>query len=177
MDGLILQKLAGGDRRSIGRSNEIVADVLDDPSLFESVFNGMLTDDPIVRMRSADAVEKITAMHPEYLQPFKKNLIHQVARINQQEIRWHVAQMLPRLELSPEERDETVKILIGYLDDRSRIVKTFSMQALADLAEKEAGLRFRVILLIERLTETGSPAMKSRGQKLLKKLRPLRPSR
>ncbi len=172
----ILRKLEGGDRRSIGRSNEVVADVLDDPSLFESIFNGMLTDDPIIRMRSADAIEKITAKHPEYLRPFKKKLIQQVTRINQQEVRWHVAQMLPRLELSPEERKETVDILIGYLDDKSSIVKTFSMQALADLAEKEASLRSQVIRLLEESTGTGSPAMKSRGKKLLKKLRSFRPT-
>ena len=57
----ILEKLKGGDRRSIGRANEVVADVLRDPTLFDALFNGMLNDDPIVRMRSADAVEKITA--------------------------------------------------------------------------------------------------------------------
>ena len=38
----ILQKLAGGDFRSIGRSNEVVAEVLADPSLFGALFEGML---------------------------------------------------------------------------------------------------------------------------------------
>lgn len=71
----ILDKLSGGDRRSIGRVDEVVADVLRDPSLFERVFDGMLSDDPIIRMRAADAVEKITAQHPEYLQHYKEKLI------------------------------------------------------------------------------------------------------
>ena len=99
MDDL-LQKLQGGDRRSIGRVGEVVAQVLDDPSQFETIFDGMLSDDPILRMRCADATEKVTAAHPEYLQPHKPCLLHQVAEIQQQEVRWHVAQMLPRLELS-----------------------------------------------------------------------------
>ena len=166
----VLKKLEGGDRRSIGRVSEVVADVLNDPSLFEAVFNGMLSDGPIIRMRSADAVEKITANHPEYLQPYKEKLIQQVARINQQEVRWHVAQMLPRLELSKEERAVIVEILLDYLNDKSKIVKTFSMQALADFAERDAGLRPQVIKLLEELTRTGSPAMRSRGRKLLEKL-------
>jgi hypothetical protein len=166
----ILKKLTGGDRRSIGRVREVVADVLDDPTLFGAVFHGMVSDDPIVRMRSADAVEKITAKHPEYLQPHKTTLIQQVAKIEQQEVRWHVAQMIPRLELSNEERAVVVETLLGYLDDNSKIVKTFSMQALADLAEQNAGLRSQVIPLLEKLTETGSPAMRSRGRKLLEKL-------
>ncbi len=56
----ILEKLKGGDRRSIGRVNEVVSDVINNAALFDSVFNGMLNDDPIVRMRAADAVEKVT---------------------------------------------------------------------------------------------------------------------
>ena len=122
-------------------------------------------------MRSADAVEKITAKHPEYLQPYKKKLIQQVARIDQQEVRWHVAQMFPRLELSKEEQAVVVEIFLDYLNDESKIVKTFSMQALADFAERDASLRFKVIKLLEELTRTGSPAMKSRGQKLLETLK------
>jgi hypothetical protein len=166
----VLKKLAGGDRRSIGRVSEIVAEVLNDSSLFKVVFNGMLSDDPIIRMRSADAVEKITAKHPEYLQPYKEKLIQQVAKSDQQEVRWHVAQMFPRLELSNEEQAVIIEILLDYLNDKSKIVKTFSMQALADFAERDAGLRPQVIKLLEELTRTGSPAMRSRGRKLLEKL-------
>jgi hypothetical protein len=107
----LLEKLEGGDRRSIGRVEEVVAQVLNDPSLFKVVFDGMLGHDPLVRMRSADAVEKITAQHPEYLQPYKKRLIQHVAKIDQQEVRWHVAQMFPRLELSKEEQAVVVEML------------------------------------------------------------------
>ena len=166
----VLKKLAGGDRRSIGRVSEVVAEVLNDPSLFEVVFNAMLSDDPIIRMRSADAVEKITAKHPEYLQPYKEKLIQQVAKFEQQEVRWHAAQMFPRLDLSKEEQAVVVEILLDYLNDKSKIVKTFSMQALADFAERDASLRPKIIQLLEELTRTGSPAMQSRGRKLLEKL-------
>jgi hypothetical protein len=166
----VLNKLAGGDRRSIGKSNEVVADVMRDPSLFGIVFAGMLSDDPLIRMRSADAIEKITAKHPEYLQPYKEKLIKQVAKSEQQEVRWHVAQMIPRLDLTKEERAIVLEILDDYLNDKSNIVKTFSMQALADLAEQDTNLRVRVIPLLEELTRTGSPAMRSRGRKLLQKL-------
>jgi hypothetical protein len=167
----ILDKLKGGDRRSIGRVSEVVADVLDDPALFDAVFHGIFDKDLIVRMRAADAIEKITADHPEYLLPYRKDLIERVAYIDQQEVRWHVAQMLPRVEWSEEERTAIVRILLGYLGDESKIVKTFTMQALANFAERDAGLRPRVVELLEKLIETGSPAMKSRGRKLLARLR------
>jgi HEAT repeat protein len=165
-----LNQLAGGDRRSIGRVPEVVQQVLEDPTSFPALFEGMLHGDPVVRMRAADAVEKITAAHPEFLRPFKDRLIGQVARIDQQEVRWHVAQMLPRLELDEDEKATSVTILLDYLHDKSKIVKTFAMQALADFAERDAALRPEVIQLLEELTRTGSPAMASRGRKLRQRL-------
>ena len=167
----ILNKLKGGDRRSIGRADEVVAEVLDIPTLFDDLFSGMQHDDPLVRMRSADAVEKITALYPEYLEPYKTTIIEEVAPIDQQEVRWHVAQMVPRLELRETELNEVFDILLSYLDDDSKIVKTFSLQALADLAQRHAELIPQVTQILEKQTRTGSPAMKSRGRKLLVMLR------
>ena len=163
----VLQKLSGGDRRSIGRSDEVVTQVLADLALFEAVFQGIFSDDSLVRMRAADVCEKVSAAHPECLRPLKKALLGPVAAIEQQEVRWHVAQILPRLELNNVERAQAVQILVGYLDDRSKIVKTFSMQALANLAVEDARFRPQVTALIQELVRTGSPAMQSRGRKLL----------
>ena len=167
----ILDKLRGGDLRSIGRTDEVVQEVLNTPTLFDELFNGMRHDDPHVRMRAADAVEKITAKHPEWLGPYKSEIIRKIARLEQQEVRWHVAQMIPRLELTEAEREKVFEILLIFLKDKSNIVKTFSMQALADLAEQDKRLCARVVPIIEELSRTGSPAVKSRGGKLLSKLR------
>jgi hypothetical protein len=164
-------KLEGGDRRSIGRVDEIIADVLEDPGLFDELFMGMLADDEVVRMRAADAVEKITVDHPEWLRSHKEDLLHQIARIEQQKVRWHWAQMIPRLDLTTEERQEAVVILMGYLDDKSSIVKTFAMQALVDLAKIEPELTPRVRPIIEEAISSGSPAMRSRGRKLMRELK------
>jgi hypothetical protein len=166
----IIAKLEGGDRRSIGRVDEVIADVLEDPALFDELFMGMLADDEVVRMRSADAVEKITLDHLEWLRPYKEVLLNQIAMIEQQEVRWHWAQMIPRLDLTEPERQQAVDILIGYLDDKSNIVKTFTMQALVDLAKIDPELYPQVKPIIEEATKSGSPAMKSRGRKLLMEL-------
>lgn len=166
----LLSKLAGGDRRSIGNANKVVRQVLRQPELIEVLLDGLLSADPIIRMRSADVVEKATSKHPDYLQPYKGKLIHQIAKIDQQEVRWHVAQMLPRLKLSQREREAVFSILVEYLDDNSKIVKTFSMQALADLARDDEDLRKKVTTILQDLILTGSPAMKSRGKKLIKEL-------
>jgi hypothetical protein len=163
----ILRQLAGGDRRSIGNSSAVVSLVLSDPSLFAALFSGILSDDPVVRMRAADAAEKVTVQHPEYLQPYKDKLIAERADIGQKEFRWHVAQMLPRLELNDADLSRVLPILFSYLNDRSRIVKTCAMQALADLAKRTPQLRPSVLVHLRELTITGTPAMKARGRRLI----------
>jgi len=163
----ILRELEGGDWRSIGRVDRVIAKVLGDPSLFGDLFGGLFEADSIVRMRSADDIEKISAEQPLLLQPYKPLLIQEVARSEQQEVRWHVAQLLPRLHLTQTEQEAAVDTLLNCLEDDSRIVRTCSMQALADLAQADPGLRPRVVPLLRELTETGSPAMKSRGRRLL----------
>lgn len=167
----LLQKLTGGDRRSLGRAEEVVADVLAAPDLFGVLFAGMSHSDPLIRMRAADAVEKITAARPDLLAPYKQPLIDAVAASEQQEVRWHVAQLLPRLDLTPAERLRVVAILENYLTDKSSIVRTLSMQALADMAPQDADLRPALLARLEELTRTGSPAMQTRGRKLLAELR------
>jgi hypothetical protein len=167
----ILNKLHGGDRRSIGRSNEVAREISNNPKLFEEVFAGMQDPNQIIRMRAADAIEKVSAQHPQLLHPHKRALLKRIAAIPQQEIRWHVAQIIPRLHLTTKERDHAISILFDYLEDKSSIVKTFAMQALADLAQYDSRLRKRLVPILEFLTANGTPAMRARGRKLLKTLK------
>ena len=166
----ILKKLSGSDLRSIGQLDEVIQDTKNDPSLFEDLIYGMLNSDPIIRMRAADAIEKITVENSDLLQPNKSVIIEEAALIDQQEVRWHIAQIIPRLDLNARERVEIVEILKQYLKDNSKIVKTFSMQALADLTKKDKSLRPNVIAIIKESIENRSPAMVSRGKRLLVEL-------
>lgn len=166
----ILDKLRGGDLRSIGRANEVAQEVVHSPDLLASVFAGLLDNDPVVRMRAADAVEKASTRRPALLQPFKRELLGRVGASEQKEVRWHVALMLPRLGLNSRERRQAVAILLNYLEDTSSIVKTFAMQGLADLALHDAPLRNQVLPILQHLTEIGTAAMRSRGRKLLRLL-------
>ena len=111
----ILDELQGGDRRSVGRSNQVVKTIRRQLALFPALIDGMHHDDEVVRMRAADALEQLTVMNPEWLQPFKAQLIKLAARVTQQELRWHLAQVLPRLELSRRDRVIVVTVFRRYL--------------------------------------------------------------
>ena len=77
----ILRKLEGADRRSIGRSNEVVADVIADPALFNVVFP-VFYPGPTAAKAGGRCRRKISALHPEYLAPHKATLIERVARLD-----------------------------------------------------------------------------------------------
>jgi hypothetical protein len=166
----IADDLRGGDRRSIGKSNHIAKVVLSEPKLFTELVECLWDVDPIVRMRAADAAEKVTAARPELLNAHKQELLRLLAEAEQIELRWHLALMVPRLELSTPERRRAVAALQRYLEDRSSIVKTFALQGLADLARQDASLREPVRRALEESLRTGTAAMKARARKLLKGL-------
>jgi hypothetical protein len=121
-------------------------------------------------MRAADAVEKVTREHRELLEPYKRELLRLMASAEEQELRWHLAVMVPRLLLNAEERETAIASLKRYLEDRSSIVKTFALQGLADLAQQEPDIRSTVAEILRAATRKGTPAMKARSRKLLVQL-------
>ena len=167
---MIAERLKGGDRRSLGASEEVASLVLRDTTRFEELFDAMLHADPLVRMRAADTVEKLTRIRPDLLAPFRKRLIAEVGEIDQHEVRWHVAQMLSQIRLEPKERSKAIALLWRYLRDKSAIVVVEAMQTLVDYAQEDRHLRKRITPIVQRMVVHGTPAMQSRARKLLARL-------
>jgi len=163
----IIALLEGGDRRTIGRSDQVAAIVSKDPELFPKLIAGLWSADPLVRMRAADAAEKVTRRNRDLLRPYKKELLGLMTETKEQALRWHLAVIVPRLLLNAKERQLAISLLNSYLEDRSSIVKTFALQGLADLAQEDPSNRPRVIEILRESTRNGTPAMKARSRKLL----------
>jgi hypothetical protein len=163
----LLKRLRGGDRRSIGRSNEVVELVFKRPVLFAELIHGMCAADPLVRMRAADAAEKVSLKQPDLLRPFKGKLLRLLDEAEEQELRWHLAQMVPRLPLTSKERLRAAATFRRYLQDRSSIVKTCAMQAIADIAAHDESLLSEIKALLQDSMRSGTAAMKARARKLL----------
>jgi len=162
--------IQGADRRSIGRADEVVRLVQQQPRYFRELIECMWDENAVVRMRAADAAEKVSRAKPELLKPYKRELLGLLAEAEQIELRWHLAAMVPRLALTRAEKQRAAAALERYLEDRSSIVKTFALQGLADLARSEPGLRERVKQILEESLASGTAAMKARARKLLKEL-------
>jgi hypothetical protein len=80
--------------------------------------------------------------------------------------------MVPRLRLTPAERQRAATALHRYLEDRSSIVKTAALQGLYDLSRDDPSMRPKVKLLLEEALQSGTPAMRVRARHLLKKYPP-----
>jgi hypothetical protein len=87
----ILELLKGGDRRTIGRADQVTAMVSENPALFSELIAGLPSGDVLVRMRAADAAEKVTRANRELLRPYKKHLFGLMAETKEQGLRWHLA--------------------------------------------------------------------------------------
>ena len=167
----LLEKLRGGDLRSIGRANEIVADIEKDSTHIEKVFSGFYDSDPVVKARCADVIEKATIGRPELLSNHKQDIISILQDETQQEVCWHMAQIIPRLKYTPAQEKEIIAGLNRYLLHRSKIVRVCALEALTDLAKKNPMIVREVIKTIRFHVKTGSPAIQARGRKLLKRLK------
>jgi len=166
----LLTLLEGGDRRSIGRADQVAVAVSRNRTLFPNLMQGWWSDDPLVRMRAADATEKVTRKNPDLLTAYKKQLLKLLPDVKQQELRWHLAALVPRLPLSRRQRYLAASSLRCYLQDQSSIVKTCALQALADLAKDDSTMRPEVRKLLCQSLRNGTPAMKARSRKLLRRL-------
>jgi hypothetical protein len=161
--------LRGTDRRSIGRSNEVARLVLREPRKFRELIERLWDENPVLRMRAADAAEKVSTKKPRLLDRYKAELLGLLAKAEQIELRWHLAAMIPRIRLTAPERQRAAAALRHYLEDRRSIVKTFALQGLADLSQNDASLGPKVKHLLEEAVQSRTPAMRARARHLLKK--------
>ena len=161
--------LSGGDLRSIGKSDAVVKLILEKPKTFDELFECLYSEDPVIRMRSADAIEKISVVQPTLLKNYKTPLLQRISRIDQKEVQWHYAQIVPRLALTNSEAKECVDTLLNNVQSsKSNIVKVFSIQAIYDIAKLHTEIAPVINKLLIEFMDSEVPSIKSRVRKLMK---------
>ena len=163
----ICSLLRKGDRRTVGHVAAVVETVLREPKLVAALVHCMSEADDGIRMRAADALEKLSRQRVVELQPYTSALLGLFEENNQQELRWHMAVILPRLNLDENERRRTSHMLQQCLSAKSSIVRTFALQGLSDLVAQEPILKPVALDALRSAERNGTPAMKARSRKLL----------
>ena len=167
---MILDLLSAGRRSTKGRTAEVVAQVLSDQNLLKTLVHATIHPALPLRGRAAQAVKAISDEQPDWLIPYKEFFLEDLSEIEEWEVRSSYCMILPRLPLTNIERTKQVKLLKSFLNDESSIVKTCSLQAMCDLALQQQDLYNEVVVLIDRHTQNGTPAMRARCRKLIKVL-------
>lgn len=164
----VAERLRGSDLRSIGDSNAVSRDLVGDPVLVAEAVRLLRSDDAVIRARSADALGKASAVDAAILWPHKGMLLRLARAAEQQEVRWHLAQMLPRLRLTAGERTRVIVVLREYLNDSSRIVAACALQGLWELGLVRGRRQPWASALVGRCLVSGPPAVKARARRLLR---------
>ena len=162
----------GKDRISVGRAEEVASLVLAQPESFSSLMECLWDNDPGVVNRAAHALERVTRdRHPgpiAQLNSWKSSILGLLTEAKENKLRWHLALVVPRLTLSRPEIIRAAEALQAWLeDDSSSIVKTMSLQGLADLTHQHPALLPQVLDLLRIHSRTGTPAMRARSRILL----------
>ena len=162
-------QLGGGDRQSKGTADAIAAEALDDPPLVAALVAALDDPDELVRLRAADALEKASAARPEIIAPHASTLLGRPADLAQHDVRWHIAQMIPRLPLDEPQLARAVAVLRTTLVSESRVARTMALDALVRLADREWSLRPAARRAISAVRSRGSPAEQARARILSKR--------
>ena len=161
--------MTGGDLRSIGKVNELIRKINNEAD-FNLLIEALQSKERVIAMRAADAIEKITLHRGEFLQPHKKKLLDLLHTATEKEIRWHLAQIIPRLALTdPEIKVVSKKFSEWALDKKeSRIVRVNSIQGLFELTRSFPQMGSKMEALLQELETENIPSLKARIKRLRK---------
>lgn len=161
--------LQEGDLRTVGNVNKVI-ELVSGQKDFDLLFDALLSNDRKVVMRAADAIEKITIVHPEYLKKHRNDLLNLMSNAKHKELKWHIAQLIPRLRLKSNEVKEAWKQLYFWVGDKneSRIVRVNSLDALFELAFDNPRFTGSLDKLVLKLEREKTPSLIARLKKLRK---------
>jgi hypothetical protein len=167
--GSLTHLLLGKDLRTI-RQNRIVVQSINDQQTFDELFALVFHHERQLVMRAVDAVEKVTSKHPEFLKPHKFQLLSILKSADHKELKWHIAQLIPRVDLSTEELEKVWHTLSYWVlnKNESKIVRVNALQGLFDLSQKYVGLKPDVENIFAAIEHEMIPSMQARIRKLKK---------
>ena len=163
--------LSGGTRTSVGKADQVIEKLLKAPSGLSEVYELFLDEDPVVAMRSSYVAMRVAEQKPESVQPFAKDLLKNLGLYTQQEVRWHIPQLLVHLDLTRAQRKRAYEVIMNWAEtDKSKIVGYYSFQAAADFAETDSTLLQDFIPRIRKANKTGAKSIQNRCKKIAKQL-------
>ncbi len=153
--------------------NVIVCHISNHPEYLDMLVKIALDDNQSENYRAVWIVEKVHDLHPELVLPYFPVMTRFLMTTQNSGKKRHLLKLLS-LHSIPEENialllDFSINIFTNTVEEIA--VRVHAMQILFNIAQKEPGFTRELIGLIEHEMELhGSPGIRSRGRKLLRKL-------
>lgn len=164
----VVTLLGEGDKRTVKHVAQVVQRLQADSGLLPIVVGCLDSQREGLALRAADSLEKASRPQPAMLQPYSDTLIRVLQQHPQKELRWHLAQMLPRLRLSLDQLHIATRIWIDdFYHSPSSIVRTASLQAMHDIQAVYPPAAPIVKRMLAVALESGTKAMQARARHLL----------
>lgn len=161
--------LSGGHPNSLGRTIEVVDIVLADQSRLEDLYNCYFTTDEVVRLRTSNAIKRVSREQPEWLVPYIDRFIGQIAVINQASTQWTLADLFKTLRphMTAAQQAEATLLLKKNLETHyDWIVLNNTMQTLGEWSQEDEALRAWLLPQLARLQLDQRKSIAKRAKKL-----------
>jgi outer membrane PBP1 activator LpoA protein len=167
----VKQTLSGGTRTSVGDADLVIAKMVKSPTGLGEIYALFLDKDPVVAMRASYVAMRVAEQKPESVKPFAKELLKSLELYTQQEVRWHIPQLLVHLDLTKAQKRRAYEVVMNWAEtDKSKIVGYYGFQAAADFAETDELLLEDFIPRIRQANKTGAKSIQNRCKKIAKQL-------
>lgn len=168
------QMLTGGHHNSLGRTIEVVDDVLAHPEKLEELYQCYFSEDEVVRLRTSSAMKRVTKAHPVWVVPYLDRLLNTISKIDQASTQWTLASLFEMLEksMSADQKAAATRIMQHNIATHNDwIVLNTTMQVLADWAVAgDTVLKDWLTPHLERLTQDKRKSVAKRAAKQLARL-------
>ena len=169
--------LTGGHPNSLGRTVEVVEQVLADPARFEELFSCYQSEDAVVRLRVSNAMKRIEAERHDLLVPYIDRLIGEVGALDQASAQWTLAQLFARLapdmdrDMDRGQRAGALTIMKRNLANHDDwIVLNATIETLAAWAAEDIDLSAWLRPHLQRLSTDSRKSVAKRASKKLSAL-------
>ncbi|NKI32799.1 hypothetical protein [Croceivirga thetidis] len=167
------QRLKGGHPNSLGNTVAIVEEVLENPLLFDELFNCYFSKDEVVRLRVSNAMKRISKANKPIVLPYINRFLDEISKIDQASTQWTLSQLFLQWE-----KDMTQNQLVQALDIMKRnlanhndwIVLCQTTETLGKWAKKDNDLKSWLMPHLKRLAKDDRNSVSKKAQKTLNHL-------
>ncbi len=164
------EMLTGGHPNSLGRTVEVVEDVLQDRSRLRHLYDCYRSDDAVVRLRVSSAMKRVCKEQPDWVAEYLDELLGEVATIDQASTKWTLATLFMWLDsrMTASQRSRAIDVMKHNLDtDDDWIVQNTTAESLAHFAKSDETLRRWLVPALERMRSSRHKSVARRAEKLL----------